>query len=327
MIGSQAFPGGFEAMDQKNVLRGLVARLELDADLGVDFLTRSQDGIHQLEMLADSASQYTPENKTARYSPRHPTSSQEQGDEQPSHDSTASQTGSRPAASGSRESGTDSRERAYVSDTQLLRQRLSLVPLSESPPHPEKEAALADLKKECLACSMCALCQKRHSVVWGEGNLDADVLFIGEGPGRDEDAEGRPFVGRSGRLLTDIIEKGMKMPRSHVYIANVVKCRPPGNRDPHPEEVEACSRYLNRQIEVIAPKVIVAVGSIAGKTLLQTDSQSSLRGRWHSYGNTPMRVIYHPSYLLRLRRTESDRTSADLTTWRDIQEVMSKAQE
>lgn len=174
-----------------------------------------------------------------------------------------------------------------------------------------------------MACRGCDLCQKRTTVVWGEGSLDADVLFIGEGPGRDEDLAGRPFVGRSGRVLTDIIEKGMKVPRTAVYIANVVKCRPPGNRDPHPEEVAACSRYLDRQIEVIAPKAIVAVGGVAGCALLGLPPKSpGLRGKWHECRGIPMRVLFHPSYLLRQRRSPDDRTDADRATWNDIQEVM-----
>lgn len=176
-----------------------------------------------------------------------------------------------------------------------------------------------------MRCEACELCQRRNSVVWGEGSLDANVMFIGEGPGRDEDLEGRPFVGRSGRLLTDIIEKGMKTPRGDVYIANVVKCRPPGNRDPKPDEVAACSRYLTRQIEVISPRVIVAVGNVAGRALLGLDATASgLRGRWRDCHGIPMRVIYHPSYLLRQRRGENDRTEADKMTWKDIQEVMAR---
>ena len=189
----------------------------------------------------------------------------------------------------------------------------------------DKEQALAATKAACLECALCPLCERRTTVVWGEGSLDAEVMFIGEGPGRDEDLQGRPFVGRSGRLLTDIIEKGMKIPRSGVYIANMVKCRPPGNRDPKPDEVSACSRYLQKQIEVIAPKVIVAVGGVAGCGLLGLEPRTpGLRGRWREYNGIPMRVIYHPSYLLRQRRGENDRTDADRTTWKDIQEVMAR---
>jgi DNA polymerase len=201
----------------------------------------------------------------------------------------------------------------------------SLVPYVDPPGNPEKEALLAPLRDEAMSCRACELCAGRNSVVWGEGSLDAEVMFIGEGPGRDEDMEGRPFVGRSGKLLTDIIEKGMKIGRNGVYIANVVKCRPPGNRDPKPEEVAACSRYLERQIQVIQPRIIVAVGGVAGCALLNLPPRTpGLRGRWREYRGVPMRVIYHPSYLLRQRRGAGDRTSADRDTWNDIQEVMAK---
>lgn len=176
-----------------------------------------------------------------------------------------------------------------------------------------------------MRCTACGLCEKRNSVVWGEGSLDARVMFVGEGPGRDEDREGRPFVGRSGRVLTDIIEKGMRIPRAGVYIANVVKCRPPGNREPRPDETAACSRYLERQIEVIAPRVLVAVGGVAGCALLRLPPKTSgLRGRWHEYRGVPLRVIYHPSYLLRQRGADSRRTKADYETWDDIREVMTR---
>ncbi len=201
----------------------------------------------------------------------------------------------------------------------------SLVPFVAAPVNAEKEALLAELRNECLVCRACDLAERRNSVVWGEGSLDAQVMFVGEGPGRDEDAEGRPFVGRSGRLLTDIIEKGMKIPRHGVYIANVVKCRPPGNRDPKPDEVAACSRYLAKQIEVVAPRVLVAVGNVAGRALLGLGPDASgLRGCWRECRGLPLRVIYHPSYLLRQRRAEGGKTKADAITWEDIQEVMRK---
>ncbi len=199
----------------------------------------------------------------------------------------------------------------------------TLVPYREPASFPERDSVLEPLRDEALGCQGCGLCERRIHVVWGEGYLGADIMFIGEGPGRDEDEQGRPFVGRSGRLLTDIIEKGMKMPRNSVYIANVVKCRPPGNRDPKPEEIAACSRYLDRQIEVISPKAIVAVGGVAGCALLGLPPRSSgLRGRWHEYNGIPLRVIFHPSYLLRQRRHPDDRTKADRDTWLDVQEVL-----
>ncbi|MCC8180231.1 MAG: uracil-DNA glycosylase, partial [Planctomycetes bacterium] len=202
---------------------------------------------------------------------------------------------------------------------------VSLVPYREPLPSPDKERALSPVRQHALGCEKCRLCEKRTSVVWGEGSLDARVMFIGEGPGRDEDEQGRPFVGRSGRLLTDIIEKGMKVGREQVYIANVVKCRPPGNRDPMPDEIAACSTYLHDQIAIIDPQVIVAVGGVAGCALLGLPPRSpGLRGRWHELQGRPLRVIYHPSYLLRQRRTPDDRTKADRDTWNDILEVMKR---
>ncbi|MCL2001300.1 MAG: uracil-DNA glycosylase, partial [Planctomycetes bacterium] len=197
----------------------------------------------------------------------------------------------------------------------------SLVPYFEAPVSPVKEAALSPFREEAMQCQACDLCQKRNSVVWGEGCLDAKFMFIGEAPGRDEDLEGRPFVGRSGCLLTDIIEKGMKIPRQMTYIANVVKCRPPGNRDPKPDEISACCRFLKKQVEIIEPKVIIALGLVAGCFLLNLPPKSSgLRGRWHQYGGIPLRVIYHPSYLLheRGRNQAGAHTQADRDTWADV---------
>lgn len=201
----------------------------------------------------------------------------------------------------------------------------TLVPAGGAPDNDAKERALAPLREQAMACRDCGLCQSRNSVVWGEGSLDAKVMFIGEGPGRDEDLQGRPFVGRSGRLLTDIIEKGMKVPRSSVYITNVVKCRPPGNREPLPDETAACSKYLEAQLAVVKPQVVVAVGGVAGCALLRLPPRSpGLRGRWHQYEDTPLRVIFHPSYLLRRRGPRGERTDADMEVWKDIQQVMGR---
>lgn len=288
--------------DNSLVLRGLMARLEMETDLGIDYISHSTTIFSEIKLLNHPTSSATPlpvsEVKPSKIYPPIDTKKDE-----PTRAIPVS-----PAIAPSLPQG-------YV----------SLVPFTPPPPAPEKEAMLGSLRDECLSCTACGLCEKRNNVAWGEGNLDAQVMFIGEGPGRDEDREGRPFVGRSGRLLTDIIEKGMKTPRNQVFIANVVKCRPPGNRDPRPEEVSACSRYLNRQIEVIAPKIIVAVGGVAGCALLGLPPKTpGLRGKWHYYRDIPMRVIFHPSYLLRQRRTENDRTDADRKTWSDVQEVMTK---
>jgi len=136
--------------------------------------------------------------------------------------------------------------------------------------------------------------------VFGVGNPDADLMFVGEAPGADEDIKGIPFVGRAGQLLTDIIEKGLQIPRQDVYIANVIKCRPPGNRNPEPDEVETCEPFLFQQIDIIKPKVIVALGKFGAQTLLRTlEPISRLRGRVYDYRGAKLIPTFHPAYLLR----------------------------
>jgi len=151
------------------------------------------------------------------------------------------------------------------------------------------------------ACSKCALARDRHHIVFGEGNPNAEIVFVGEGPGSEEDRTGRPFVGPAGELLTKIIENGMKISRSSVYICNIVKCRPPGNRTPEDDEVAACLPYLEKQIEAIQPRAIVTLGLPATRTLLGTGSRPmrELRGRWHEYNGIPVMPVFHPSYVLR----------------------------
>lgn len=180
----------------------------------------------------------------------------------------------------------------------------------------DREAALAALADEVAACRKCGLCEARTQTVFSDGTPFADVVFVGEAPGADEDRTGVPFVGKAGQLLTRIIERGMKIPRQSVYICNVIKCRPPENRDPTPEEKAHCEPYLVRQLELVRPRVIVALGGHAAKTLLQTDaSTGSLRGKWHEYHGIPLRVTYHPAYLL---RNENEKAK----TWADIKAVM-----
>lgn len=177
-------------------------------------------------------------------------------------------------------------------------------------------AALSTLATIVRGCEKCSLCKTRTQTVFGVGNINADLVFVGEAPGADEDMQGEPFVGKAGQLLTDIIVKGMKMKREDVYICNVLKCRPPNNRNPNPEEMSMCEPYLIRQLSLIRPKVICALGGVASKCLLQTEAPvGQLRGRWHSYQGIPLRVTYHPAYLL---RTPADKGK----TWEDIQEVM-----
>lgn len=176
-------------------------------------------------------------------------------------------------------------------------------------------ARWATLRREILACTRCPLHAGREQAVPGEGNPHADVLFVGEAPGASEDRAGRPFVGPSGELLDRILSNAMGLQRSDVYIANVAKCRPPGNRNPEPNEVAACLPYLQQQIDWIRPKVIVCLGRVAAQNLLGVDeSVSRLRGRDLAYRDIPVVVTWHPAYLLREPAAKRD-------TWDDIKRV------
>ncbi len=167
-------------------------------------------------------------------------------------------------------------------------------------------------------CRRCRLCERRTQVVFGVGDPRARLAFVGEGPGHDEDVRGEPFVGRAGQLLTDIIEKGMRLRRAEVYICNVVKCRPPENRNPEPDEVAACGPFLARQIELVAPEAIVALGKFAAHTLLETRTPiMRLRGSWHEYRGIPVMPTLHPAYLL---RNPADKK----LVWQDIRQVMAR---
>jgi len=188
---------------------------------------------------------------------------------------------------------------------------------------------LDELRNTASTCQLCRLSKTRNVVVFGEGNPHAKIMFIGEGPGATEDATGRPFVGRAGELLTRIIEKGIGIPRSEVYIANIVKCRPTVNqemkkdRPPEPDEVEACTPYLLRQIELIAPKVIVALGGPSTKFLLKTHvGITKLRGQWGEFMGIPVMPTYHPSYVL---RNGGEKSPLRRDVWEDIQKVMERA--
>lgn len=158
----------------------------------------------------------------------------------------------------------------------------------------------SELKEAVRTCTACALCRERKQAVFGVGHESAPWLFVGEGPGADEDEQGDPFVGQAGKLLDSMLSAiGLRRGRE-VYITNVVKCRPPGNRTPTPDEAAACAPFLDRQIELIRPKLIVALGKSAATRLLGTEaSLASLRGRLHRYRDTPLVVTYHPAYLLR----------------------------
>ncbi len=158
---------------------------------------------------------------------------------------------------------------------------------------------LTDMARQAAKCTACALARGRTQVVFGTGNPHADILFIGEAPGRDEDMRGEPFVGRAGKLL-DRMLAALELDRGSVYIMNVVKCRPPGNRDPNPGEVEACAQWFDAQWDAIAPKIVCLLGRIAAQRVLQTDEPLAvLRSKWHTYRGIPVWVTYHPAYLLR----------------------------
>lgn len=175
---------------------------------------------------------------------------------------------------------------------------------------------LEELRAEIGDCRRCKLCQGRTQLVFGVGNPKSELVFVGEGPGRDEDLKGEPFVGRAGQLLTEIITKGMKMRREDLYICNVVKCRPPENRNPEPDEIAACEPFLIKQLEIVKPRIIVALGTFAAQTLLKTKTPiSRLRGNWHTYQGIKLMPTLHPAYLL---RNPADKR----LVWQDIQAVL-----
>jgi uracil-DNA glycosylase family 4 len=174
---------------------------------------------------------------------------------------------------------------------------------------------LLKVRDDLGECTRCKLHSTRHKIVFGDGNPKAELVFVGEGPGADEDAQGLPFVGRAGKLLTQMIE-AMGLQRKDVYICNVVKCRPPENRQPEEDEVNTCSPFLLRQIDVIAPKVIVCLGAVAAKTLLKTNRGiSHFRGEWLEFRGRKLLATYHPAYLLRNPPAKSE-------VWKDLQKVM-----
>lgn len=181
-----------------------------------------------------------------------------------------------------------------------------------------------ELVRETLGdCRRCGLCSGRTHIVFGDGNPDADILFVGEGPGETEDLRGLPFVGRAGELLTQMIEKGMGISRSQVYICNIVKCRPPNNRNPLPPEVTACRPFLDGQIAAVQPKVIVSLGKPAASLLLGREvAITRVRGRWHEYRGTPLMPTLHPAYVLRQYTPENRRA-----VWEDLMQALERSRQ
>ena len=198
-----------------------------------------------------------------------------------------------------------------------LRTRLRLEALSGVswlPLNRPEAGALESLAREAAQCRACRLCEGRRTVVFGEGDPGARLMFVGEGPGAEEDVQGRPFVGPAGTLLTKMIQ-ALKVTREQVYIANTVKCRPPNNRPPQPDELAACRRYLDAQLALIRPRVICALGRTAANALLNTEQPlGALRGRAHAIGKIPVIVTYHPAHLLR-------HPEAKRECWADLQRL------
>lgn len=211
-------------------------------------------------------------------------------------------------------------------------------PMSETVASPEIRAELATIELPGLApiddslqkirddigdCKRCRLHEGRHTIVFGSGNERAKLVFVGEGPGADEDLQGLPFVGRAGQLLTQMIEgtakrEGVPLERKDVYICNVVKCRPPENRTPEPDEMEICGQFLFRQLTVIRPNAICALGATAARVLLgRKEGVTRLRGNWYNWRDIPLMVTYHPSYLLRPYNQNAKREA-----WEDLKKVL-----
>jgi DNA polymerase len=181
----------------------------------------------------------------------------------------------------------------------------------------------AQVREALGECTRCRLHEGRTQIVFGDGHPEAELMFVGEGPGEQEDLRGIPFCGRAGELLTSMIEKGLGIPRSSVYICNIVKCRPPGNRTPLGDEVAACRRFLDGQIEAVRPKVIVALGKPATSTLLGRDvAITKLRGTWQEYRAIPVMPTFHPAFLLRQYTPENRRL-----VWEDLKAALARARQ
>jgi DNA polymerase len=207
-------------------------------------------------------------------------------------------------------------EAASDSAADLAEPAIDFSPATDLPtPAADKLTVLQQIREDIGDCTRCRLHAGRKNIVFGVGNPNAEIMFVGEGPGADEDIQGEPFVGRAGQLLNNMIS-AMGLKREDVYIANVVKCRPPGNRTPERDECETCSPFLLRQIQTIRPKMIVALGAVAAKTLLaMNDTMANLRGHVYDCLGTKLVVTYHPAYLLRDPRQKAE-------AWKDLQMVM-----
>jgi len=194
--------------------------------------------------------------------------------------------------------------------------------MPEQDPGDTLPADLDSLRGFIGDCKRCRLSEKRARLVFGEGNPKARLVFVGEGPGAEEDAAGRPFVGEAGKLLTKIIENGMGLKREDVYICNVVKCRPPNNRDPEADEVQTCLPFLKQQLAIIRPEVVCTLGRIAAKSLLGREFKiTQERGNWFSIMGIPLMATFHPSYVL---RNPSEERPLKRQVWEDVQKIMGR---
>jgi DNA polymerase len=182
---------------------------------------------------------------------------------------------------------------------------------------------LAQVREQLGECTRCRLCEGRTQIVFGDGDPQAALMFIGEGPGENEDLRGLPFVGRAGELLTQMIEKGLGIPRRDVYICNIVKCRPPGNRTPLSDEVASCRPFLDAQIDAVQPRVIVALGKPAASLLLGRDvAITRARGTWHAYRGIPVMPTFHPAFVLRQYTEENRRL-----VWSDLKAALERTRQ
>jgi DNA polymerase len=198
--------------------------------------------------------------------------------------------------------------------TSLKDEGVEEIPQQRALPSKGKPDLLKQVRKNLGVCTRCKLHSHRKNIVFGTGNPEAKLVFIGEGPGGDEDIQGKPFVGRAGQLLTKIINS-INLTREEVYIANIIKCRPPQNRNPEPDEIKACEPFLIQQLDVIQPKIICALGTFAAQTLLETDERiSRLRGRFISYRGSKLIATFHPAYLLRNPHKKRD-------VWEDMKMI------
>ena len=197
------------------------------------------------------------------------------------------------------------------------------LPAPAASPSGNADGALRTIREDIGDCTRCRLHTGRSNIVFGSGPADARLVFVGEGPGAEEDEQGFPFVGRAGQLLTKMIDgtaqgEGLSVRRSDVYICNVVKCRPPGNRNPEPDEMEICGQFLERQLEAIRPKAICVLGGVAAKALLKSSiGITKLRGEWQAWRDIPVMPTFHPSFLLRAYNAEAKKLA-----WEDLKKVL-----